>query len=312
MELANRAVVVKPNSYYDLLTQVYSTTGQLLYVLQAADRIRSLPVPAVFSPPNMSVGIECIFLNRTIYDVDVVGHDGYLVQPAYVGWLVNVCGIWEKCRRDIEMYRPKKGGSGLKAELFGDLYGIRNDLLHCGGIAQDRAGNCKILKWFERGQEMRFRLEHVLEFLHQFGYHMGVFFVRPGDSGVSVKWHVKEFAPEYQACRVVSTIVDVTQREADGPYYLLVSLMFIDGTISVFEMGRSDDPDSLQAHHNAISNAPRDEWNAPDFGNIDIPATYRHARDEIRAGRLPVTHSTAYFEFDAEWQGRLSQDLPQP
>ncbi len=160
MELANRAVVVQPNTYADLVTQVYAATGQLFYVLEAADRLATLPTPAAFCPPPMSVAIQCIRLNQTVSPVDVVGHDGFLVQPAYVGWIATVCGIWETCRRNIEMYRPKKGGSGLKADLFADLNRIRNDLLHCGGRARERASNCRIFKWFESGQEMRFRLEH--------------------------------------------------------------------------------------------------------------------------------------------------------
>ncbi len=112
--------------------------------------------------------------------------------------------------------------------------------------------------------------------------------------------------PGYHACRVVSSIVDVSQRRTDDLYYLLVSLMFIDGTPSVLEMGKSRDPADLQERADAIRNAPKDPWNAPDFGNIDIPATYQHARDELRAGRVPVTHSAAFHEFDPDWDGGVS------
>ena len=91
-----------------------------------------------------------------------------MVQLAYLGWIAAVDGTWEKYRSN-----PPHDGSlpyGQEATLFGGLHKVRNDFLKNRGVAQVRnCGRCTVLEWFSDGDEIRFTLNHVFEFLHLLG-----------------------------------------------------------------------------------------------------------------------------------------------
>ena len=54
-----------------------------------------------------------------------------------------------------------------RQQVIGDLRYIRNNLIHQGIAKKSEAGDCKILRWFERAERMQMRLGHVLDFLNQ-------------------------------------------------------------------------------------------------------------------------------------------------
>jgi hypothetical protein len=69
---------------------------------------------------------------------------------------------WEDMFREklaLALGRPDK--NALKADLFGDLGGLRHAIVHNLGVATERVEAAKVLRWFHRGQTIFISAEHV-------------------------------------------------------------------------------------------------------------------------------------------------------
>ena len=141
--------------------------------------------------------------------------------------------------------------------MYGDWHKIRNDLLHHNGVASGpNSARCEILKWFEAGETIRFKLDHVLEFLHLIGNQLRSYMLMDRARPLHyVGWRmapairlVQSRLPEARQppWRVVSANFMVEEdKETKGSYTLGVSLMFADAVVGAFAWETSADRDSL-------------------------------------------------------------------
>jgi hypothetical protein len=99
-----------------------------------------------------------------------IAPDGPVFNLLGQQWLVFTFTAWE------HEFRPRLArANGVDKEvltypLLGDLRHIRNDILHCQGIATaEHSGRCEVLgDWVRVGDEITIRGSHVAEFMERF------------------------------------------------------------------------------------------------------------------------------------------------
>ena len=227
----------------DFMTLAMESIHKLFYLLEGVEttylRHLSDGVEGGFrhahGPSRLVVAPMSSIDGRRCSDDEEYGLEGRLAQLAYVGWVAEVAGHWEKQRKKYSGW--ESGKSGVKADLMGDFVWMRNDLLHNGGVAtEENTGRCKTLKWFSTGDRMIFRLDHVLEFWHHYG-------AWPRGSASTVKnrsiyWVVREqtrndlsrrmaFAP-----KAASFVVRKENHHVSGKPSLLLSVIYEDGIVN--------------------------------------------------------------------------------
>ena len=287
------------NDYDDFLAQVYELTSQLFHLLDAADtlaqqvgRERGWHTDGGASPRGLTVSIVSTLTGRNMTPDNEYGSTGRLTQLAYVGWVAGVAAEWDRYRTNNPHYQKSAAlPRGLEADVFGDFQKIRNDLLKNRGIADKRSSdNCKVLKWFKRGERMVFTPRHVLDYLHHIGMHLRRF-VRHNNDGESmmVHWFVSKQKP--RTPKVVSNRTSVFRSRETGQYGIEISMMFEDGvmgTVRGFETERQED---LAALRDALDDAPLDEYGAliiPGFGPQDVELTYFRFHKSLVNGEDPT------------------------
>ena len=157
---------------------------------------------------------------------DLYGRTGAASQIAYIGWIVDILGTWEK------KYRPKiekdPPGSRIQFDALGDLTKIRNDVVHNYSIAsRGHTGRCSTLKWFDPEEKIIFEVRHVLDFLHQVGVIGSGIFAPTKDQKYSIDTvHDEKTLLEWKPTPKLAS-VRVSLRETDP--YLDLYVVFDNG-----------------------------------------------------------------------------------
>jgi len=297
-------------------------TADLLTILEWADRAvgdeESYGVdgtgraPAGMSVAMVSVPVDESDTYNTFADSSFAnaGCEGTAAQLAYKGWFVLIAGLWERFRKATPLH--SKDGPfpyGLEARLYGDWQKIRNDVLKNNGVASKRnSARCEVLKWFVAGETIRFKLDHVLEFLHHMGHQLRSYGLMGRTRPLHyVGWRMAPASrflnsrfPEARQppWRVVSAILMVEEdTDNEGSYMLYVSLMFADAVVGVFPWERSTDRDKLVSLKQAVEQAPRDNLGFPEGIRVPVQLLHRWAKQALENGQLPMDTGAPPMQF---------------
>jgi len=298
-------------------------TADLLTILEWADRAVGDEEPygqhgTGHSPSGLSLAMVSTPLNREYSSFTEAGSEGVAAQLAYKAWLVLVAGLWERFRKTTPLHKVEGPRHGIQTALYGDWHKIRNDVLKNNGVAsKNNSGRCEVLKWFEDRETMRFRLDHVLEFLHHMGHQLRSYILLDDTQRAShyVGWrmapptrflHSRMPNARKPPWRVVSAIVMV-EEDGEGRYTLGISLMFADAVAGAFYIERSADRDRLISLKQAIEQAPRDDLGCPvvDRFRVDVRALHEQAKQALENGQLPMDTSSPAMQF-----GRADRGTP--
>ncbi len=294
----------------EYMVRVLGLTSELFYLLEAAETLRykiesgERPIDALnrgFRPSMLRVELSSHLRNSVVPSAEEWGPNGRLAQLAYVGWVAAVDGAWERARWKPP-YAPLRGTRrhGQRANLFGDLHKIRNDLLKNGAVAQKKnTGKCVELLWFKVGEHMQMRVEHVLEFLHKLGGYLRS--QESFETPLGATWYLDETSPRpNKTPRVLSNRVFVAEISADqgGPGFgLCVSMLFEDGVAWTVGVKQAANREALTDDFRALRAAPTDEYGAiisPRLGRMDVLRTHATALDAILSGHVPVDAGTPF------------------
>ena len=310
MRIGRTISSVESGSIPEYIMRVHHHTSELLFLLEAAECIKThvergkRDTTNGFAPSTLSITLKSTVLNTRTTTETEFGHSGRLAQLAYIGWVAAIDGVWEQYRTNPPFDKKESDlRYGQQADLFGDLHKIRNDLLKHRGIAQARnTGRCTVLKWFRTGQHMVMSLEHVLTFLHQLGSYLGSFLSK--DGRLIIEWHVRNDPLQNNAVpyRVISnrvSIWDIPPEKGSG-FGLFYSMMFADGIAWTVLVRQASVADRLADEMKALRCSPLDEHGAiihPDIGPLDVPATYRIAKQMLLSGEFPADPGTPWIQF---------------
>ena len=297
---------------------VLEHTAQLFAILEWADHAAGRDEPffsdAGHCPAEMSVSLVSVPMRETYSAVTEAGSEGRLAQLAYNGWIVLVAGLWERFRQTEPLYDKKTSPPmGLLAVLYGDIQKIRNDVLKNNGVAKN-AARCELLKWFDKEETIRFKVDHVLEVLHHMGHPLRTYVLMDGErrAAHTTGWRVSSSrrAPTPSLAgrrlprwRVVSTRVTVEKSEEDSAEYDLgISIMFADGVVGSYLIESSNDSGKLIERKQAIERAPKDEYGCPlipGLGQAGVPEMHGMALQQLSDGNPPADPGTPAMRFTA-------------
>ena len=292
-------------------------TAELFTILDWADQAVGNEEPygengTGHAPAGMSLTMVSHPVNRGYGSFTEAGCEGVAAQLAYKAWLVLIAGLWERFRKSTELHKKDGPRHGVQAALYGDLQKIRNDVLKNGGVASNKnSSRCEILRWFEEGETIRFKLDHVLEFLHRMGHQLRSYILIDSTHGAShyVGWrialsnrlrHSRLTAARCPHWRVVSSILMVEEdKENPGAYILGISLMFADGVSGGFYIERSSDREALVSRKQVIEQAPFDDLGCPlvEGVRVDIRPLHSQAKQALVNGYLPIDTSSPAMQF---------------
>ena len=223
-----------------------------------------------------------------------------------------IAGLWERFRKSTELHKKDGPPHGIQTALYGDWQKIRNDVLKNSGVGSTKnSGRCEILKWFREGETIRFKLDHVLEFLHRIGHQLHSYILVDETHRAShyVGWriassdrfrHSRLTAARRPPWRVVSSILMVEEDKTNlGVYTLGISLMFADGVCGGFYIARSNDREALVSRKQVIERAPCDDLGCPLVNGIraDVRLMHRQAKEALQNGNLPIDTSSPAMQF---------------
>ncbi len=251
------SVVDKPRTFEEFTFLVVRATCKLFYLLEGAERVADLhpdiwatrpstPAFAAQSWMPVRLSYEYHATNHLIWEY---GSSGQFAQLAYVGWMAEIDGAWERYRTAKPFGDP--GGlskHGMEMTLMGEFHAIRNDLIKHGAVTQARTARCKQLRWFRgKGQKMHLQPHHVIDFLHKLGVWYGHDALRV-DGVESVRWR---YMPELKSVSMYVVSHRAEVEEQDGKWLLLLSVAFADGICGCYAietaatrnelLGRRDD-----------------------------------------------------------------------
>ena len=287
-------VVREPRSFEEFAFLVLRATCKLFYLLEGAERLAA-EHPDIWAthPCTPAFGAESWMPVRLSYDENTpvdpgaeYGPRGPLAQLAYVGWVAEIDGAWER-------YRTAKpfgdtgnlSHHGMEMSLMGEFHAIRNDLLKHGAVAQGRTARCEQLRWFpQEGQKMHIGPTHVIDFLHQLGLWYGHDMLQvPG--GESVRWHYMA-----QLRRVSMAVIShrVEVEEQDGRWLLLLSVAFADGVCGCYAIETAATREELLERRDSLAAARRDSdgLRLPDGELIPMHDLYLKAREDMGADNV--------------------------
>ena len=170
--------------------------------------------------------------------------DGSMEHSALKGWVYEVYDRWDSGYRNYLKHAAAGVPGAIRPlqEVIGDLRHIRNNLIHKGIAKKGEAGDCKILKWFERGERMQVRLRHVLDFLNQIGWLHEPGPIHLDDQGRASFWTLDrterpgEARPDLISAR---PIVDWDRQDPRFRYE--VSVVFENGVFGRIAMGPAEE-----------------------------------------------------------------------
>ena len=309
-----------PNVYLArFMCPVLEHTAQLFAILEWADHATARPgafvgddEPTGHCPFEMSVSLVSTPVNATFSAVTEGGAEGRLTQLAFKGWIALVAGVWESFRKAKPLHDRETGHPmGMLTPLYGDIQKIRNDVLKNNGVAK-HAAKCELLKWFDKGETIRFKVDHVLEILHRIGQPLGSYLLIDVDRGAvhALRWRVRSSsqAPtpalhgtRQPPWRVVSTLamVEESKQERVG-YDLGLSIMFADGVVGGFLIESSNEHQRLMKRKEAIERAPKDHYGCPvipGLGSAAVIEMHDMALNQLRDGNAPIDPGTPAMQF---------------
>lgn len=295
----------------DFITLAMESTHKLFYLLEGVEstyrRYLRDGVEHGFGhahgPSRLVVAPMSSESGRSFTLDEEYGLEGRLAQLAYVGWVSEIVGNWEKWRKKYPGW--KRGKSGMKADLMGDFGWVRNDLLKHGGVAtKDNTGKCTILNWFDPGDRMTLRLNHVLEFLHHLGVWSHSFM--SSETNKHIHWVVREQTRDDLARRMafapkaVSFVVRrVSHPDTKNPS-LLLSVTYEDGIVSCGWLSEHDSREDQQEAYRQWQSAEltnnRSLLKLPDGSGVNVSASYRPALKNLPDGGQPAHIGTPWFK----------------
>lgn len=226
----------REQEFFDLMMRfrldVTAATNSLVYTLYGINLVHrqaiGLPANAFPTPdyPPLRV-VPHVASNRPFSERTAPG--GLIEQRAFKAWVTEVYDdIWEstyrsKLRKAFDEDAPR--GVPMETDPMGDLKWVRHDLIHNRSVAS-RCDRCKILKWFERGEQMRMEVRHVLDFLNQ----MALLASHPrliGDRVVLWLPFPEDLSPAENAPRLISVRPLYEPQEPQHQYG--VGIVFDDG-----------------------------------------------------------------------------------
>ena len=298
---------------------VLEHTEQLFAILEWADHATARPEafigddgPTGHCPSEMSVSLVSIPVDALISAVTEAAAEGRLTQFAFKGWIALVAGVWEGFRQAKPLHDRATGPSkGMLTPLYGDIQKIRNDVLKNNGVAKN-AARCELLKWFDKGETIRFKVDHVLEILYCIGQPLRSYLLMDVHRRAvhALGWRVRSSsqAPtpalhgtRQPRWRVVSTLTMVEESKHEGVGYDLgLSIMFADGGGGGFLIESSNEHQRLMKRKEAIERAPKDHYGCPVIpwlGSAAVIEMHELALNQLRDGDAPIDPGTPAIQF---------------
>ena len=248
--------------------------------LRALDSVRLTPVyPKLRALPSLSG--EPLF-KRT-------APDGPMEQSAFKAWVQEVWDLWES-RYRTRLKHATRGLPGVirpRQHVLGDLRHIRNNLLHNGIAKGGEAANCKVLRWFEKGERMQVRLRHVFDFLNQMGWLTEGSFILLAERGATSLWHVNRTGPIEEPTPPLISVRPLIDPDQEDPRFRYeASMVFENGVFGRTPMGPESEGTKAQTKERRRKwmrmtvNADGD-LHVPDLGIVSAAELYRsHLKGE--------------------------------
>lgn len=225
--------------------------------------------------------------------VEVNKREGIVEQLAYRGWVLEIYHVWE------EKYRPQfqaafaeisNAGEILpEGDIMGDLGYIRNDLVHHYGIAtRNNVGRCRLLTWFNVGDDIQFGINHIIHFLHQLGHLSETPYMFQASGGPrTFSWRLPLTDTVLQSQSPLPTIVShrVFFEANDGKILILLSLAFTNGAFFNYalETGLRDSPDNMQTLQ-----SESDQLTITPAGQLVLPKSWRNVTFSAHPSPLAI------------------------
>ncbi len=303
-------VVNERRSIHEFLFLVMRATCKLFHLLESTERLAAThPDLWATRPSTPTFGAASWMPVRLSYECKdedqsavMYGPDGLLAQLAYVGWVAEVDGVWERYRTSKQFGDMGNLSHGIEMTLMGEFRAIRNDLLKNGAVAQARTAHCKELRWFPtKGQKMHVRPHHVIDFLHRLGVWYGEDLFRLEGEEL-VRWSYQE---RRGGCStdVISHRAEVKQQ--DGQWLLVLSVAFADGVCGCYAietaatreelLERCDDLSAARPDPGAISPLDGDQATEQFVGSalrlpngemLPMLDLYFKAREDLKADKV--------------------------
>ena len=229
-KIVNFEDIFKIRSDFDL--EVYKTTQSLITALAAVQQ---------FDLSTQNRFISNIDVSMDIKGLSVEELNESTEQLIYRGWITSIIRAWESYRKQIanQGFSPDAETQQILQTVIGDLTKIRNSSTHGSDIvgkdSKCRVMDCEILKWFELGEKIIFRISHVLDFLHHLGLLQGALF-KVADSNQSdfkLVWLRKKNILFQSIGRKVISVKDSGITEGK-PNERFVSVLFDNGLFGAF------------------------------------------------------------------------------
>ena len=195
---------------------------------------------SMFGPPRQRANPRLIgepLFRRTALD-------GSMEQSALKGWVYEVYDKWESEYRTHLKHAAADvpGAIRPRQQVIGDLRHIRNNLIHKGIAKKGEAGDCKILRWFERGERMQVRLRHVLDFLNQMGWLHESESIQLDERGRGSFWTLDRTEQPGEARPALISVRPVVHWDAHDPRFRYeASIVFDNGAFGRIPMGPAED-----------------------------------------------------------------------
>lgn len=287
-------LVDEPRSYREFTFHVLRATCKLFYLLEGAQHVATLhPDIWALRPSTPTFAAKSRMLVRLEYQRSTSDHpgveygpDGPFAQLAYVGWVAEIDGAWERFRTSKPFGDPGDlSRHGIEMDLMAEFHAIRNDLLKHGAVAQARTARCKELRWFpEEGQVMHLRPHHVMEFLHKLGVWYGHDMVRL-ESTEFVRWRCIELLAS-TAVAIISHRAEI--EEQDGQWLLLLSVVFGDGVCGCYAIETAATREELQQRRDDLAAARPESagLRLPSGEMLDMLDFYVQALEDLKADKV--------------------------
>ncbi|MYC60399.1 MAG: hypothetical protein F4X09_09460 [Gammaproteobacteria bacterium] len=213
---------------------VVLATNSLIYTLWGINLVhrqsKGYPVNSFPIPDYPSLKVLPQVTMNTPFS-ERVAPNGPIEQLAFKAWVTEVYDhLWEgKYRNRLRkvFQDPKSGKARMETDPLGDLRLIRNDLIHNKSIAKDCAKG-KILRWFNRDEQIQMKFGHILDFLNQMGWIDNNHSLVDGDRMVLWLPPVEEVTPSEKAPCLVSVRPLIYELD-EFQYRYCASVVFADG-----------------------------------------------------------------------------------
>ncbi|MXY38593.1 MAG: hypothetical protein F4160_05475 [Rhodospirillaceae bacterium] len=276
-------VVNQDKSYEDFVYKSVLATCKLFYLLESVQTAPDLnPESLDFAPCPLSVALEIRPVNKAPDPASIWGTEGMLAQLAYVGWMAEIDGAWTKYRESKPHGDSGNLKHGIETELMGDFHKVRNDIVKNGAIAQSKTGNCKVLDWFNKGEQIILKVRHVVDFLHKLGVWYGNDMLHARTSSW-LKWRFR--ADGWRSSTIVSHRAEIQQQE--GKWVLALSVAFADGVCGCYAIEVAETADELKQRRDRLATARQCDYRLvlDDGEEVPLHGFHEKARKDVLSGK---------------------------